>query len=148
MHFKDLNKFDKDVFNRLFACYDSDINPNTINVLENKEYNNDNRLSIYQTPFNSIIFASSSTYKIIKKKIKQNIEERKIDLDDLKSLLDYKNYNDENNTICLFLKPENHISISPPKNLKMRTLTEKIKKALLNLKKKLLALSLKKDRSV
>ena len=135
MLLKDLNKFDKDVFNRLFACYDSDINPNLINVLENKEYNKDNRLSIYQTPFNSIIFASSSTYKIIKKKIKQNIEGRKIYLDDLKSILEYNNYDDGDNTICLFLNPENHINISPPNNFKIRILNEDDKNSYTEFKK-------------
>lgn len=135
MHFKDLNKFDKNIFNRLFAYYDNNINPKLINVLENKEYNKDNRLTIYQTPFNSIIFASSYTYKVIKEKIKQNIGKRKIYLDDLKSLLDYNNYNDEDNTLCLFLNPENKISINPPRDLKMKTLTEDHKKSFIEFKK-------------
>lgn len=129
-----MNEVDRDFFTRFFNYYDNQIEPEKINVLENEDYNDTNRISIYQTSFNSIIFTATHFYENIKKIIKQNDFGKKISLDSLKNLIDYNRFKDEDNTICLYLNPENHFEINVSKNFVIKRLPDQYKKAFLNFK--------------
>ncbi len=129
------NNFDNLAFERLFKYFDQDINSKRINILKNKDYDKENRISIYQTPFNSIIFTCSSFYEKIVKKIKINDFNKKISMDQLKDIFDNQNFTDEQNTHCLFLNPESHKTVSPPKDYKIREIDKSFKDKFNELKK-------------
>ncbi|HKL12542.1 MAG TPA: GNAT family N-acetyltransferase [Halanaerobiales bacterium] len=134
MEFNQMNEVDKDFFLRFFNYYDNQIAPDQINVLKNEDYNDTNRISIYQTPFNSIIFTASTFYNQIKDKIKKNDFGKKISLYSLKNLIDNNKFKDGDQTVFLYLNPNNHLEINAPNNFNIRKLTKKDKKAFLKFK--------------
>ena len=115
--------FENQVFNRLFDYFGQKINKDKINIIKKEKYDKENRISIYQTPFNSIIFSCSSFYKLINKKI--NESDNKISLNKIKSKFDNHNFTKETNTHCLFLDPEDHKVVNPPKGYEIKVIDKK-----------------------
>ncbi len=134
MKFDNLNKFEKVFFKRLFNYYDNEIEPDKLNIIENKEYDKEKRVSIYQTPFNSIIFAATPIYKHIKNIIDTEKADSSLSMVALQELTDYNNFQDEDKTICLGLNPNNYLEVESPRNFEIRKLGEKDKKAFLEFK--------------
>jgi ribosomal protein S18 acetylase RimI-like enzyme len=128
MKYNDLDKFEQKLFKRLFEYYGNEIEKDRINVFENEKYNEDNRIQLYQTPFNTIIYAASPIYKNLKEKLKNEDLSSKISLEKLKEITDYKEIADEDSTICLYLNPKQHLEVKPPTGFNVQELKEKHKK--------------------
>jgi|AntRauTorcE11898_2_1112593.scaffolds.fasta_scaffold18387_3 hypothetical protein len=115
--------FESLVFNNLFEYFDQDIIRDKINIIKKKDYDKDNRISIYQTPFNSIIFSCSKFYKNLNRKI--DLGDKKISIDQLKGEFNNQGFSKETNTHCLFLNPENQKRVNPPKDYIIKEIDEK-----------------------
>jgi len=129
MSYNDLDNFEQKFFKRLFNYYGNDIELDKINVFENEKYYEDNRIQLYQTPFNSIIYAASPIYKNLNEKITNRDLSNKISLEELKGIIDYKEFADEDSTICLYLNPKQHSEVKPPPGFKVQKLQKQHKQA-------------------
>src|SRR6056297_757082 len=119
----DDSNFISRVLNNFFDYFGQDVRRDKINIIKKKDYNKDNRISIYQTPFNSIIFSCSTFYKNLNRKI--NLSYKKISIDQLKGEFNNQGFSKETNTHCLFLNPENHKRVNPPKDYIIKEIDEK-----------------------
>ncbi|MGM0445849.1 MAG: GNAT family N-acetyltransferase [Bacillota bacterium] len=129
------NNFDNIVFERLFKYFDHDIDRDKINIVKNEDYDEESRISIYQTPFNSIIFTCTSFYENMVEKIKIDDFNKKISMDQLKNTFDNQSFTDEQNTHCLFLNPESHEIVSSPKDCIIKEIDKRFKDKFNELKK-------------
>jgi len=111
------------VFNNYFDYLDQDIIRDKINIIKNKDYDKENRISVYQTPFNSIIFSCSIFYEKLNNNIK--ITDKIISIKQLKNKFNNQGFTEETNTHCLFLNPENHKRVNPPKDYIIKDIDEK-----------------------
>ncbi|MCF8008481.1 MAG: GNAT family N-acetyltransferase [Halanaerobiales bacterium] len=135
MKFNDLNNVEKEIFNRLFAYFNQNINPEEINILINDEYAKKKRITIYQTQFNSIIFTDISLYKEIKNEI-DKINNNKISISELKAVLSDHSFTKDSDTHCLFLNPERFKKIDTPLDYQIKEINKNNKEQMIKLKKR------------
>lgn len=134
MKFNDLDQFEKEIFNRLFEYFNQKTNLDRINILINDEYDKQKRITIYQTPFNSIIFTYSFLYKEIKNVI-DKINNKKISISKLKAVLKDHSFSEEIDTHCLFLNPKRFKSIDTPLNFQIKQINKNNEDQFIKLKK-------------